>query len=110
MSYSIDGQDNVTIAGNGTLSGLPNGSHNLTVYVTDRIGNVGVSEIIYFSVEAPFPALVVVAIGISAAVLASVGLIYFKKKKGFIRKPKMPTQQQVISEKCTQQHEALLHN
>jgi hypothetical protein len=32
IGYSLDGQENVTIAGNTTLTSLPNGDHNLTVY------------------------------------------------------------------------------
>jgi len=86
MSYSLDGQGNVAIAGNGTLSWLPNGSHNLTVYVTDRTENTGVSEIIYFSVSAPFPTVTVaVAIGISAAIV-SISLVYHRKEKTLLAK------------------------
>ena len=81
MSYNLDGQGNVTIAGNGTLSWLSNGAHNLTVYVTDRAGNTEVSEIIYFNVSAPFPTmLVLVAFGISATIV-TVGVVYFRKKR-----------------------------
>jgi N-acetylneuraminic acid mutarotase len=85
MGYSLDGQDNVTITGNATLNGLPNGSHNLTVYVTNQYGNMGASEIAYFSVEAsePFPTIPV-AVGASAASLAIIGvglLFYFKRHR-----------------------------
>jgi hypothetical protein len=80
MSYSLDGQDNVTIAGNATLSELPNGSHNLTVYVTDRSGNTGASETVYFSVDVPFPTIIVVA-SVTSVAVAGVGLlVYFKKR------------------------------
>ena len=82
MSYSLDGQDNVTVAGNATLSGLPNGSHNLTLYVTDKSGNIGASDIIYFRVEVPepFPTTLVIAVVITMVV--GVGLLfYFKKRK-----------------------------
>jgi hypothetical protein len=83
MSYSLDGQDNVTVAGNATLSGLPNGSHNLTLYVTDKSGNIGASDIIYFSVEVPepFPTTLVVASVITVAVVGIGMLVYFKKRK-----------------------------
>ena len=83
MYYSLDGQDNVTIAGNNTLTGLPKGSHNLTVYVTDRSGNIGVSETIYFSVDMPepFPTTLVVASVITVAVVGAGIMIYFKKRK-----------------------------
>jgi hypothetical protein len=84
MSYSLDGQDNVTIAGNTTLSELPNGVHNLTVYVTDRSGNIGVSETIHFDVDVPEPfptALVAVGSGGSVAVVGLGLLLYFRKRK-----------------------------
>jgi hypothetical protein len=79
-TYSLDGQENVTISGNTTLTGLPNGDHNVTVYATDEFGNTGVSKITYFSVEVPFPTTLV-AVAIVAVVVVSVGsLVYFKKR------------------------------
>jgi hypothetical protein len=86
MSYSLDGQENFAIAGNATLGELPNGSHNLTVYVTDLSGNIGVSEIIYFSVEVPepFPTTLVVASVITVAGVGIGVLFIFKKRKRVI--------------------------
>jgi hypothetical protein len=82
MDYSLDGHDNVTVAGNTTLTGLPDGVHNVTVYAKDAAGNTGASETIYFSVKVPFPTmLVAVAAGASAAVVAAGLLIYFRKRK-----------------------------
>ena len=84
MSYSLDGQDNVTVNGNVTLSELPNGSHNLTVYVTDQSGNIGVSETIYFTVDVsePFSAAPVAAASAVTVAVVGVGLlVYFKKRK-----------------------------
>ena len=82
MSYSLDGQDNVTVVGNATLNGLANGAHNLTVYVTDSSGNTGASEAISFSVEVPFPtALVAAASGVSVAAVAVGLLVYLRKRK-----------------------------
>jgi hypothetical protein len=80
-SYSLDGQDNITIAGNITLNGLSNGVHNVTVYATDGAGNVGASETTYFSVEEPFPALPIATASIASVAFLGVGLIYFKKNK-----------------------------
>jgi hypothetical protein len=34
LAYCLDGQENVTINGNTTLTGLPNGDHNVTIYAT----------------------------------------------------------------------------
>ena len=81
MGYSLDGQDNVTVTGNATLSGLTNGLHNVTVYAKDTFGNVGASETVSFSVEVPFPATLVVAPVASVVVVGAVLAIYFKKRK-----------------------------
>jgi hypothetical protein len=82
-SYSLDGQQNVTIAGNTTLTGLPNGDHNVTIYAIDEAGNTGVSKTIYFTVDVPepFPTALVIASVITAAVVAVVLLVYFKKRR-----------------------------
>ncbi len=41
----------MTIAGNINLPGLSDGSHSLIVYAKDLAGNIGASEMIYFSVN-----------------------------------------------------------
>jgi hypothetical protein len=92
VSYCLDGQGNVTVAGNTTLSGLPVGVHNVTVYAWDEAGNVGASKTTTFTIAEPeqepepepklFPTVPVAAA--SAAVVASVSagiLVYFKKRK-----------------------------
>lgn len=82
IEYSLDGQSNVTINGNTTLTWLPNGDHSVIVYATDEFGNTGVSKTAYFTVEAPFPTALVVAVSVATIVLVGVGLlIYFKKRK-----------------------------
>jgi N-acetylneuraminic acid mutarotase len=83
MGYSLDGQDNVTITGNTTLSELPNGAHNITVYATDQFGNTGASDTVYFNVNVPEPfPIAPVAAGITSAAVVGIGaLIYFKKRK-----------------------------
>jgi hypothetical protein len=81
ISYVLDGQENVTIGGNMTLSGLSDGAHNVTVYARDTAGNIGTSETIYFTVKVPFPTTWVVA-PIASVAVAGVGLlVYFKKRK-----------------------------
>ncbi|MDH5375925.1 MAG: hypothetical protein OEW95_08945, partial [Candidatus Bathyarchaeota archaeon] len=51
MAYSLDGQANVTITGDITLSGLSEGSHSVIVYVRDGAGNAGTPRMVYFSIE-----------------------------------------------------------
>jgi hypothetical protein len=79
-AYSLDGQENVTIAGNTTLTGLANGEHSLTVYAKDEAGNIGFSETFYFSVEESFPTAMVVALIVAVAVIGLGLLVYFKKR------------------------------
>ena len=83
ISYSLDGQGKVMVSGNTTLTDVPNGDHNVTVYVTDEAGNTGASETIYFNVEVPepFPTTSVLAPLASVAVAGAGLLVYFKKRK-----------------------------
>ena len=83
ISYVLDGQENVTVSGNTTLANLAYGEHNVTVYATDNVGNIG-SETITFTIEEPepepFPTTLVVASIITVAIIGIVLLVYFKKR------------------------------
>jgi YVTN family beta-propeller protein len=48
--YSINGTANVTFTSNTTLSSLPDGNHNVTVYANDSAGNMG-SALVNFSID-----------------------------------------------------------
>ena len=52
--YSINGVANVTFTQNGTLSGILDGNHNVTVYASDSAGNIG-SAIVNFTVDTIAP-------------------------------------------------------
>jgi hypothetical protein len=79
--YSLDGEANVTLTGNTTLTNLPNGTHNLTIYAEDNNGNTEASETIYFTItkEANSTLLLISAAAITAA--AIIILVYVWKKK-----------------------------
>jgi hypothetical protein len=85
ISYVLAGQENVTVAGNTTLTGLSYGTHNLTVHTTDAYGNAGASEPIYFTITEPepepFPTTLVIAPTASVAVVGAGLLVYFKKRR-----------------------------
>jgi hypothetical protein len=81
ISYVLDGQDNVTISGNTTLTGLSMGEHNVTIYATDEAGNLGASEAIHFTIEEPFPTTLVIASVLTVFVVGIGLLVYFKKRK-----------------------------
>jgi hypothetical protein len=51
MGYSLNQQqDNVTIAGNTTLTRLPDGPHQAKIYANNIFGKMGASEFINFTV------------------------------------------------------------
>jgi hypothetical protein len=84
IAYSLDGGANVTVAGNTTLTGLPNGYHNITIYAMNEAGNTGTSETTYFNVDVPepFPSWLIVAVIITFVAVVVVSLsVYFKKRK-----------------------------
>lgn len=83
VAYSLDGQDKVAVSGSTWLVGLPDGDHNVTVYVMDKAGNLRASETIYFSVDAPesFPVTLVMAAATTVAVVGTGLLVFFKKRK-----------------------------
>jgi C1A family cysteine protease len=58
MAYSLDGQSNVTITGNTTLTGLSDGAHTVIVYANDTFGNMGAFEMVYFAVDTTPPNIV----------------------------------------------------
>jgi hypothetical protein len=90
-TYSLDGQENVTVIGNTTLSGLPIGPHNITCYATDGLGNWAAPQTVYFevansqsSVAKSFhlePTYFLIAAAGLAAVAAGACLFYFKARK-----------------------------
>lgn len=74
MAYCLDGQNNVTISGNTTLTGLSNGYHNVTVYATGVFGNVGHSDTLFFNVAAPEPLESLPVVPIAAVPSASIAV------------------------------------
>ena len=85
IAYSLDGQKNVTISENTTLTNLPYGEHNVTVYATDNVGNTGASKTINFTIAEPesehFPTPLIIAPTASVAFVGVGLLVYFKKRK-----------------------------
>jgi N-acetylneuraminic acid mutarotase len=80
IGYSLDGQDNVTVTGNVTLAVLPEGSHSLTFYATDLVGNTGDSATVYFDI-ALFPTVLVVAVAVTITIAVVAGYLLLKRRK-----------------------------
>ncbi len=80
--YSLDGQQNVTVTGNTSLTGLSSGAHSIRVFANDSYGNIGASETLTFDVLESFPfaaaALVSVVVGV---VLVAFVVVLLKKRK-----------------------------
>ncbi|PVX23996.1 MAG: hypothetical protein CW691_08945 [Candidatus Bathyarchaeum sp.] len=53
IGYSLDGQENVTLTGNTTLTELTDRLHSLLVYANDTSGNIACSNTTYFTVASP---------------------------------------------------------
>jgi hypothetical protein len=80
MGYSLDGEDNVAVTGNVTLAALSTGSHNITFYAIDLVGNTGASGTVYFEI-APFPTVLVVAVAVTITITAAAAYLFLKRKK-----------------------------
>ncbi len=86
FSYVLDGKKEETIAGNTTLRGLSEGTHNVTVFAADEAGNIGASETIDFTVAKPesetFPTTLIATASGASILAAALGVVvYFKKRK-----------------------------
>ncbi len=82
-AYSLDGEDNVTISGNSTVSGLTVGEHNVKIYAWDTVGNVGSSETVTFTVAEPegVPTAPVAAALAVTIVVVTAGLLLYRRKR-----------------------------
>jgi hypothetical protein len=84
IAYNLDNQGNKTIQGNITLTGLSDGSHSIVVYANDTVGNMGISDTVFFTVNAltaeDFTPAIVLS-GVIVIVIMVGLLVYFKKRK-----------------------------
>jgi hypothetical protein len=80
VGYSLDNQANVTVSDEPCLGDLSFGSHNVTVYAEDAVGNMGASETLFFNIE-PFPTALVIASAVTVTTIGAGLLVYFKKRK-----------------------------
>jgi len=91
ISYSLDGQANVTISGSTTLPNMSEGAHNVTIYAKDTDGTEK-SDTVYFTIskEAQTPTdneeteelpITLIAAAILLVAAVAVVLLYFLKLK-----------------------------
>ncbi len=79
ITYSLDGQNQIPLPGNMTVPALTSGSHRLTIYATDEMGNTGIKTV-YFSI-ALFPTVQVIAVVASIVIAIAALYIVFKRRK-----------------------------
>lgn len=81
--YILDGHGKIGIwpVRNISLSGLAEGTHHITVYARDEVGNIGASETIYFSIEEPLTTTLIVIAAVVMAILDLGLLAYYLKKR-----------------------------
>jgi hypothetical protein len=79
IGYSLDGQSNVTINENTTLTGLPNGQHTVNIYANDTNGNFAPTQTLNFTIDkpTPFPILTVITVVASAIAIAIIVVLLF---------------------------------
>ena len=80
IGYSLDGADNVTITANVTLAVLNEGSHNITFYAIDLVGNQGASNTIYFNIST-FPTVWVVGVAVTITIVVAASYLLLKRRK-----------------------------
>jgi N-acetylneuraminic acid mutarotase len=80
IGYSLDGQDNVTITANVTLAVLDEGSHNITFYAIDLVGNNGASNTVYFNIST-FPTVWVVGVAVTITIVVAASYLLLKRRK-----------------------------
>jgi hypothetical protein len=86
IAYSLDSAESVTIAGNTTLTGLPNGNHTVVIYAVDVAGNEAAPKTVTFTIKVSepevFSALPIVLTAVLVALTVNAGwLLYLKKRK-----------------------------
>ncbi len=96
LSYSLDGQAIVEIDGNVTLPALTNGSHRLTIYAVDEVGNSG-SKTVYFSIM-PFPTILAAALIATIIIVVASVYLFMKRRKGS-RKIDKKAQERIVENK-----------
>jgi hypothetical protein len=79
----LDGQTNVIITGNTTLTGLSEGPHTIIVCIEDTPGNISSSEIVYFTVASATQGISILSPENKTYNTADIPLTYTKNETGY---------------------------
>ena len=88
ITYSLDGQENVTVTENTTLTHLTEGEHSVIVYTLDAAGNAGTSGKIFFTVKL-FPTTLLIIAAAAIAATGGASLAYLAKARKTRRKAEL---------------------
>jgi N-acetylneuraminic acid mutarotase len=80
IDYSLDDGPKVSVTGNVTLPPLSEGSHKLTFYAQDTVGNLGNSDTVYFNIQL-FPTTLVIAAVATVVIVSSAVYLFFRRRK-----------------------------
>jgi hypothetical protein len=76
MGYCLDGKANVTITSETKLTSLAQGPHQIAIYANDSTGNMGISNIVHFSIDTQAPNIVLMQPGNQSYDSADVQLMF----------------------------------
>jgi parallel beta-helix repeat protein len=83
-SYNFDGNESIKLQKDTILTGLSEGTHQLTIYAEDAFGNLGSSPTIAFTIAKPeleiFPVVPFAAVSVVSIALVAAGLLVYHKK------------------------------
>jgi hypothetical protein len=66
---------------------LSDGSHSVTFYAIDLVGNTGASGTVYFEI-APFPTVLVVGVAVTITITVAAAYLFLKRRKTITAKAK----------------------
>lgn len=84
IKYSLDGQANITLTENQTLTKLTNGNHNLTLYATDPAGNEAQPKTVNFTIAKPplqpDQTVIIVVVPVLAVAIIGIALLLLRRR------------------------------
>ena len=87
LAYSLDNNTRTPVVGNVSLPALTDGSHNLTIYATDEVGNSD-SKTVYFNIST-FPIIGLIAAIAVAIIIFATGYLFYHRRKNGVKEGKV---------------------
>jgi hypothetical protein len=81
LQYCIDNQSNITLTSNSTLNGLTEGTHRITIYAVDSVGNISSLTVAFTVIQRSPITITVVAVLVLVVGISLVLLLYRRHRK-----------------------------